>query len=132
MLDEKLQENILETRFLGTTAKIDAVKTGCIFSFHYRSATATDPHPIIIMTSGRWKSKDGKTYFNGVNLKGLGEEVANSIILEFGQKPVGSVSFNDIRKFAKEDPECCIRTYDVRKVQALHKVAVKSAKTEEE
>jgi len=132
MLDEKLQENILETRFLGTTARIDAVKTGCIFSFRYRSATATDPSPIIIMTSGRWKSKDGRTYFNGVNLKGLGEEVANSIIREFGQKPVGSVSFSDIQKFADDDPECCIRTYDVRKVRALHKVAVKSAETEEE
>lgn len=51
---------------------------------------------------------------------------------EFGQKPVGSVSFSDIKNFADNDPECCIRTYDVRKVRALHKVAVKSAETEEE
>jgi len=121
-----------KTLFLGTTKKLpfqDTAKKqpkmspgGCLFTFKYRARDGRDPSPFIIMVSGRWKAKNGGTYFNGVNLKTLGATARARIILEFGALPVGSVSYNDIQAVAGQDPECCIRTYNVRKVRALHKV----------
>jgi hypothetical protein len=121
-----------KTIYLGTTSKLPhqdtAVKQpktspkGCLFAFKYRARDGRDPSPFIIMVSGRWKADNGGTYFNGVNLKTLGSETRAQIILEFGHLPVGSVSYNDIKDIAGQDPECCIRTYNVRKVRALHKV----------
>jgi hypothetical protein len=95
---------------------------GCLFRFKYKAKAATDPSPFIIMISGRWKAKNGDTYFTGVNLNTLGGATANKIILQFGDLPVGSVSYNDIQGIGGQDPNCCVRTYNVRKVTALHKV----------
>jgi hypothetical protein len=121
-----------KTTYLGTTKKLPyqniakkqpkIVQGGCLFTFNYRARDGRDPSPFIIMVSGRWKADNGGTYFNGVNLKTLGASARNKIILEFGALPVGSVSYNDIQAVAGQDPECCIRTYNVRKVRALHKV----------
>lgn len=120
------------TTFLGTTRKLPyqdlakkqpkTVPGGCLFIFNYRARNGRDPSPFIIMVSGRWKAKNGDTYFNGINLKTLGAATRTKIILQFGGLPVGSVSYNDIRGVAGQDPECCIRTYNVKKVRALHKV----------
>tara|TARA_R110000765_G_scaffold166940_2_gene271826 strand:- start:311 stop:697 length:387 start_codon:yes stop_codon:yes gene_type:complete len=121
-----------KTTYLGTTKKLPyqntakkqpkTVSGGCLFTFNYRARDGRDPSPFIIMVSGRWKADNGGTYFNGVNLKTLGATARARIILEFGGLPVGSVSYNDIQAVAGQDPECCIRTYNVRKVRALHKV----------
>jgi len=120
------------TTFLGTTSKLPSQDTtkkqpkivpkGCLFSFSYRAIDGRDPSPFIIMVSARWKAKNGNTYFSGVNLKTLGAKTRRRIIAEFGGLPVGSVSYSDIKSVASQDPECCIRTYNVRKVRALHKV----------
>jgi len=112
----------LNSYFLGTTRKLDALKTGCLFAFHYRAKDARDPNPFIIMISKKWTSKNGGRYFTGVNLKTMSADSRNQIIQEFGELPVGSVSFSDIKAFAPQDPNCCVRTYNVRKVRALHKV----------
>ena len=116
----KKQKNIL----LGTTLKLDAQKQGCLFKFHYRAAGAHDPTPFIIMTGPRWKSKSGKTYFSGVNLKTLRPASRRKIIRKFGYLPVGSVSYQDIKAEIDDDPACCMRTYNVRNVRALHIVGV--------
>lgn len=127
----------LKTSFLGTTRKLPKkedldkqgpkaaknMKGGCLFSFKYNSTTATDPNPFIIMISPRWTAKKGGTYFTGVNLNDIGAAARDSITSEFGHLPVGSVSFADIR-VATDDPGCCVRTYNVRNVRALHKVEV--------
>ena len=118
-----------KTKFLGTTRKIpfqDSAKKiapqGCLFKFRYRAREATDPSPFIIMISGRWKAKNGKTYFTGVNLNTLNPKKAAEIINAFGTLPVGSVSYSDIKDMGGQDPECCVRTYNVRNVTSLHKV----------
>ena len=121
-----------KTTYLGTTKKLpyqDTAKkqpktqpAGCLFTFNYRAKDGRDPSPFIIMVSGRWKAQNGDTYFNGVNLKTLGATARRRVIDEFGGLPVGSVSYNDIQSAAGQDPECCIRTYNVKKVRALHKV----------
>ena len=112
----------LNSYFLGTTRKLDALKTGCLFAFHYRAKDARDPNPFIIMISKKWTSKNGGRYFTGVNLKTMDRKSREEVIKEFGHLPVGSVSFSDIKAFAPQDPNCCVRTYNVRKVRALHKV----------
>ena len=124
--------NILKTSFLGTTRKLPTkdklekqpkrVVRGCLFTFYYRSRTATDPHPFIIMISPKWVAKKGGTYFTGVNLNDLNARTRQSIVKEFGSYPVGSVSYNDIKALSRQDPNCCVRTYNVTKVRALHKV----------
>jgi hypothetical protein len=119
-----------KTILLGTTRKIptqDEVKRlptpdGCLYTFKYRAKDANDPEPFIIMTSPRWIAKNGNTYISGVNLKTMSSSSRSTIIDEFGSLPVGSVSYSDIQAAVKEDPECCIRTYNVRNVRALHKV----------
>ena len=124
----------LKTSYLGTTKKLPTkvqveklrkkVAKGCLFTFYYRSKTATDPQPLIIMISPKWMAKKGGTYFTGVNLNDFNTKVRNSIVSEFGALPVGSVSFADIKSFSDDDPNCCVRTYNVSKVRALHKVEV--------
>ncbi len=97
---------------------------GCLFTFYYRSKTATDLNPLIIMISPKWVAKKGGTYFTGVNLNDFSAKVKRQIIKEFGKLPVGSVSYSDIKNFSKNDPDCCVRTYNASKVRALHKVEV--------
>jgi len=113
-----------KTTFLGTTTKLDVQKEGCLFTFIYRAIGGRDPKPFIIMTGNRWKSKEGKTYFSGVNLKTLSSGSRDLVIRKFGHLPVGSVSYQDVKGAIGEDPACCIRTYNVRKVRALHTVGV--------
>lgn len=127
-------EKTLKTTFLGTTQKLptaeqvekqpETVKKGCLFTFEYRSITATDPQPLIIMISPKWVADKGGTYFNGVNLNDFPPKIKKKIINEFGNRRVGSVSFDEIKAFSEEDPTCCVRTYNVNKVRALHKVEV--------
>tara|TARA_R110000796_G_scaffold65569_2_gene151450 strand:+ start:12521 stop:12907 length:387 start_codon:yes stop_codon:yes gene_type:complete len=122
----------LKTSYLGTTRKLptaDQVEKqkniapeGCLFTFYYRSKTATDPNPFIIMISPKWIAKKGGTYFTGVNLNDLDSEIRNELVLEFGSLPVGSVSYADIKASSGDDPDCCVRTYNVNRVRALHKV----------
>jgi len=126
---------ILKTTFLGTTKKLLTKKQlakkrpgkpteGCLFIFDYRSRTATDPKPFIIMISPKWVARKGGTYFTGVNLNDLKPKVRKNIISHFGKRPVGSVSYHEIVAFSDDDPACCVRTYSVNKVRALHKVEV--------
>ena len=122
-----------KTIFLGTTKKLPDKRTvekqgkrvaaGCIFTFDYRSATATDKRPTIIMISPKWVAKNGRTYFTGVNLNDIEGDDRDMIIMTFGSLPVGSVSYEDIKGITS-DPGCCVRTYNVNKVRALHKVEV--------
>ena len=122
----------LKTSYLGTTKKLptkaqveelpDKVAEGCLFTFYYRSKTATDPKPLIIMISPKWIAEKGGTYFTGVNLNDLGSDTRDELILEFGSLPVGSVSYADIKASSGDDPDCCVRTYNVNRVRALHKV----------
>tara|TARA_R100000544_G_C2162729_1_gene28428 strand:+ start:127 stop:495 length:369 start_codon:yes stop_codon:yes gene_type:complete len=112
----------LNTYFLGTTKKLDSLKTGCLFTFQYRAKDGRDPNPFIIMISPKWIAKNGGRYFTGVNLKTMDAASRELIIQQFGGLPIGSVSFSDIKAFAPQDPDCCVRTYNVRKVRALHKV----------
>jgi hypothetical protein len=123
---------ILKTTYLGTTKKLpkkeDIEKQakmapdGCLFTFYYRSKTATNLNPFIIMISPKWVAKKGGTYFTGVNLNDLSSETVEEIVQEFGGLPVGSVSYQDILAASSDDPNCCVRTYNVNKVRALHKV----------
>ena len=117
----KKEKNIL----LGTTQALDTQKEGCLFSFHYRGKGAHDPKPFIIMTGNRWKSKEGKTYISGINLKTLARKSRSTVIRKFGHLPVGSVSYQDVKAAISQDPACCIRTYNVRNVRALHIVGVR-------
>ena len=122
----------LKSKFLGTTKKlpdkkqVEKLKTevpvGCLFQFSYRGKGAVDPNPFIIMISPKWVAKNGGTYFTGVNLNFLRPDVRQIVIEEFGSLPVGSVSYVDIKAYAPQDPNCCVRTYNVRNVRALHKV----------
>jgi len=112
------------TVLLGSTRKLDSVKTGCLFRFLYNSRGATDPNPFIIMVSKRWKAKNGGTYFNGINLNDLNPRTRDLLIVEFGGMAPGSFSFSDVDKTTRADPRCCIRTYNVRNVRALHKVEI--------
>ena len=119
-----------KTEYLGTTKKLPTQREvkrlrspdGCLFTFTYRAKGAHDPSPFIIMTSPKWIAKNGHTYISGVNLKTMSPRSRDIIIDEFGSLPVGSVSYSDIQAAVKDDPECCIRTYNVRNVRALHKV----------
>jgi hypothetical protein len=124
---------ILKTTYLGTTQKLpkkeDVEKQpkmaadGCLFTFYYRSKTATDPHPFIIMISPKWVAKKtGHSYFTGVNLNDFPSDTVQELVQDFGGLPVGSVSYADILSASDYDPNCCIRTYNVNKVRALHKV----------
>jgi len=125
---------ILKTTYLGTTKKLptaeqvefqpSGVAEGCLFTFQYRSRTASDPQPLIIMISPKWVARKGGTYFTGVNLNDFSSEIRQDLISEFGALPVGSVSYEDIKGFSEDDPDCCVRTYSVNKVRALHKVEV--------
>jgi hypothetical protein len=125
---------ILKTSYLGTTKKLptkvqvekqrEKIAKGCLFTFYYRSRTATNLNPLIIMISPKWVAKKGGTYFTGVNLNDFDVKTRNSIVSEFGALPVGSVSFADIKSFSDDDPNCCVRTYNASKVRALHKVEV--------
>ena len=127
-------EKILKTTFLGTTKELptaeqvefqpSGVAEGCLFTFEYRSRTATYPQPLIIMISPKWVADKGGTYFNGVNLNDFPKKIKTKVINEFGNRRVGSVSFDEIKAFSEEDPTCCVRTYSVNKVRALHKVEV--------
>tara|TARA_R100000458_G_C8025932_1_gene83587 strand:- start:69 stop:452 length:384 start_codon:yes stop_codon:yes gene_type:complete len=122
-----------KSKFLGTTKRLpdqrdvkkqpEKIVTGCLFSFQYHSATATDPRPFIIMISPKWTAKKGGTYFTGINLNDISVKARDTIINQFGSLPVGSVSYEDIKGVTR-DPGCCVRTYNVRKVRALHKVEV--------
>jgi hypothetical protein len=116
----------LKTVFLGTTKRLTGLKSGCLFTFRYRGRDATDPTPFIIMISPPWVAKNGNKYFTGVNLNKIKPEVAQQIISEFGSLPIGSVSYRDLQDYAAQDPSCCVRTYYVRNVRALHKVDAKS------
>ena len=115
-----------KTTFLGTTRRLESVKTGCLFTFYYRAKGGTDPNPLIIMTSPKWIAKKGGSYISGVNLNFLAPSVREEIIGLYGNLPVGSVSYRDIQHTANQDPACCIRTYNTRKVRALHKVEADS------
>jgi len=125
---------ILKTTYLGTTRnlitkeEIEEKKRvppdGCLYTFSYRSKTGTDSNPLIIMTSPKWAAKKGGFFLSGVNLNRIGSDSKKEIIAQFAELPVGSVSYEDIKKAVPDNPECCIRTYDVRKVRALHKVEV--------
>lgn len=125
---------ILKTKYLGTTRKLPTkgeaekqpkkVSKGCLFTFYYRSKGATDPKPLIIMISPKWVAKKGGTYFTGVNLNDFPKDIRQELVKEFGGLPVGSVSYNDIEAASKRHPSCCVRTYNVSKVRALHKVEV--------
>ena len=108
--------------FLGSTRRLASVRTGSLFTFLYRAKDGTDPAPFIIMISPKWSAKNGGTYLSGVNLNTLNPDVANEIITLFGALPVGSFSYKDIQAVAGQDPACCVRTYNTRKVRALHKV----------
>jgi len=124
MAARKVTQNKLETSFIGTTKKLDRIKTGCVFTFKYTAKNATDPTPVIIMTKPKWTAKNGKTYISGVNINSLGANTRIFLLKEFGRLPVGSVSFDDLKDATKSDPSCCIRTYNVRNIRALHKVEV--------
>jgi len=113
---------IFNSIFLGTTRRLKNIKTGCLFTFHYRAKDGTDPTPFIIMLGPKWSAKKGGTYISGVNLNVINEESRNEIISQFGNLPVGSVSYNDIKSVAGQDPACCVRTYNTIKIRALHKV----------
>ena len=113
-----------KSTFLGTSDKIDPQKEGCLFMFNYTASSAHDPKPLIIMISPPWKAKNGGNYFTGVNLKTISRESRQEIMKDFGHLPVGSVSYKDIQGIAKQDPSCCVRTYNTENVQALHKVGV--------
>lgn len=125
---------IFKTSYLGTTKKLPTQQTvrklprrvpkGCLYTFYYRSRTATDPNPFIIMISPKWTAKKGGNYFTGVNLNDFPLDMKDAIINEFGKLPVGSVSFDRLKSFSEDDPSCCVRTYNVNKVRALHKVEV--------
>ncbi len=125
---------IFKTSFLGTTKKLPTQQTvkklprripqGCLFSFYYRSRTATDPNPLIIMISPKWVAKNGNSYFTGVNLNDFPVDMKSSLMHSFGKRPVGSVTYQELKSFSADDPSCCVRTYNVRKVRALHKVEV--------
>jgi len=125
---------ILKTKYLGTTRKLPTkeqaekhskrVAKGCLFSFYYRSKSATDLNPLIIMISPKWIAKKGGSYFTGVNLNTFPKDIRQELIKEFGGLPVGSVSYNDIKAASKRHPSCCVRTYNVNKVRALHKVEI--------
>ena len=108
--------------YLGKPRKLDKLTKGCLFTFNYHGKGAHDPKPFIIMISPRWKAKNNDTYFTGVNLKTMKAESRKEIIQEFGHLPVGSVSFADIKAFAPQDPNCCVRTYNEKNVTALHMV----------
>ena len=75
------------------------------------------------MISPKWIAKNGRTYFTGVNLNDIEGDARDMIIMTFGSLPVGSVSYEDIKGITS-DPGCCVRTYSVNKVRALHKVEV--------
>lgn len=130
----KKMGKILKTKYLGTTRKLPEKKDvekqpkiaskGCLFSFYYRSISASDAHPLIIMISPKWVAKKGGTYFTGVNLNSFPPKIKNELIKEFGNLPVGSVSYADIEAASKHHPSCCVRTYNINKVRALHKVEV--------
>ena len=115
---------IFKSVFLGSTRRLDAVKSGSLVTFSYRRYGATDPTPFVLLTSKRWKSKEGKTYFNGINLNNpdMSADTRQTLIREFGSLPVGSVSYKDVQEATDFDPSCCIRTYNVRNVRALHTV----------
>ena len=125
---------IFKTSFLGTTKKLPTQRTvkklprrvpqGCLFTFYYRSKTATDSNPFIIMISPKWTAKKGGTYFTGVNLNDFPVDMKSAIIKEFGKRPVGSVTYQELKSFSEDDPSCCVRTYSTSKVRALHKVEV--------
>ena len=78
------------------------------------------------MTKPKWIAKKGGSYISGVNLNFLTTEARDEIISEYGNLPIGSVSYQDLKDSSEQDPECCIRTYNTRKVQALHKVEADS------
>ncbi len=115
---------IFKTVFLGTTRRLDSVKSGSLVTFSYTAKGATDPSPFVLLTSKRWKSKEGKTYFNGINLNNpqMKSNTKMMLIREFGSLPVGSVSYSDVQEATQSDPSCCVRTYNVRNVRALHTV----------
>ena len=111
-----------KTGYLGTTKKIKSVKDSCLLTFTYTAIKATDSKPFIIVTGPRWKAKKGGTYISGVNLNFLNPRTSRMLVSKFGALPPGGVSYTDIKKATKSDPACCIRTYNVRNIRALHTV----------
>ena len=95
-------------------SKIKAFQ-GSIYTFYYRSATATDQLPVILAVlhngSPTWKAKNGNMYMHGINLNYVSPGVKEYIIEKFGSespltwgtvKMMSKVTGQEFRKYNRQ------------------------------
>ncbi len=117
--------------YLGTTAKMGSI-VGCIYSFFYRSSTATEANPLVlVLHGGPWKSngkwgRPSRRYLIGIALDELGVTSRNNIIRELG--PRKTVTLQDVENLDEVvlpgNREEFLRTYDLRKIRSLHTIEI--------
>jgi len=121
--DVRTLEEGLKPAFLGTTRKVDNT-VGSLYTFVYRSRTATDPAPLILSLrrngSRRFRAKNGLTYMAGITLNLVSDTIKGLLIQKFHKQRI--ITYKQIQKMSKFSPSLHYRIYDVRKIRNLHVV----------
>jgi len=121
--DVRKLEAGLTPSFVGTTRKLDST-VGSLYSFVYRSRTATDPAPLILSIrrngNRRFKAKNGNTYMAGVTLNRVSDTIKGLLIQKFHKQRL--ITYKQLQKMKRFSPSLHYRVYDVRKIRNLHVV----------
>ena len=114
----------LTPAYLGTTRKLDST-VGSLYTFSYRSLTATDSSPLIlnVRRGGRkiFKAKNGLRYMAGITLNGVSPTIRALLIRNFAQN--SHITYKQLSNVKKVSPTLLYRVYDIRKVRNLHVVS---------
>ena len=109
--------------YMGTTRKLEST-VGSLYTFVYRSRTATDPTPIILSIrrngSRRFKAKNGQTYMAGITLNRVSDTIKGLLIQKFANQKL--ITYKQLQKMKRFSPHLHYRQYNLRKVRNLHAV----------
>ena len=109
--------------FLGTTRKVEST-VGSLYTFVYRSRTATDPAPLILSVrrngSRKFRAKNGLTYMPGIALNHVSDTIKGLLIKKFHKERF--ITYRQLEVLKKFSPALHYRVYDIRKVRNLHAV----------
>ena len=110
--------------YLGTTRKLDST-VGSLYTFSYRSRTATESSPLIlnVRRGGRkiFQAQNGLRYMAGITLNGVSPTVRALLIKNFAEN--SHITYNQLRNVKKVSPTLLYRIYDIRKVRNLHAIS---------
>ena len=109
--------------YLGTTKRIEST-VGSLYTFSYRSKTATNPSPLILSVrrngSRRFKARNGQTYMAGILLNYVSDTVKGLLIQKFANQKI--ITYKQLKKINRLSPHLYYRQYNLRKVRNFHAV----------